>query len=113
MAGLSKSEQLRALRELKFSRKSSDGGVKESPARIPDYNGVKSLALVTAHGLPGKSCSLSLVVPSPSETTPLKRGRPFKPETKDKPWIALGMSRRTWYRRKAEATKKDSSHGRS
>lgn len=38
---------------------SSCGGVKESPASIPEYNGVKSPALLTAHGLSGKSCPLS------------------------------------------------------
>ncbi len=45
----------------------SDGGVKESPASIPDYNGVKSPALVTAHGLSGKSCPLSRLETGPSE----------------------------------------------
>lgn len=34
---------------------------------------------------------------------PAKRGRPRIGETRDKPWLAAGMSRRTWYRRKAEA----------
>ena len=29
-----------------------------------------------------------------------KRGRPAKPET-EKPWIAAGLSRAAWYRRRA------------
>lgn len=31
-----------------------------------------------------------------------KRGRPRLGEDRDKPWVIAGMSRRTWYRRKAE-----------
>jgi hypothetical protein len=34
-----------------------------------------------------------------------KRGRPRIGETRDKPWIAAGMSERTWYRRKKEKAK--------
>lgn len=34
--------------------------------------------------------------------TEAKRGRPRLGEERDKPWIAAGMSRRTYYRRKAE-----------
>src|SRR6266567_1702172 len=49
---------------------SSDGGMKELPASIPDYNGVKSPALVTAHGLSGKSCPLSQSETGPSEAFP-------------------------------------------
>lgn len=48
---------------------SSCGGVKESPVSIPDYNGVKSPALVTAHGLSGKSCPLNRVAPGPQEAS--------------------------------------------
>lgn len=48
----------------------SDGEVKEPSASIPDYNGVKSPALVTAHGLSGKSCPLSRVAPGPSDIIP-------------------------------------------
>jgi len=55
---------------------SSDGGVQESPASIPDYNGVKSPALVTAHGLSGKSCPLSRREAGPSEAIPSNEGRP-------------------------------------
>lgn len=43
------------------------------------------------------------VAPGPRET---KRGRPRIGEVRDKPWIAAGMSRATWYRRKAEAKPK-------
>lgn len=32
----------------------------------------------------------------------IRRGRPRIGETRDKPWIAAGMSERTWYRRKRE-----------
>lgn len=58
------------MREANYKVKSSDGGVKESPASIPDYNGVKSPALVTAHGLSGKSRPLSRSEVGPSEVAP-------------------------------------------
>jgi len=47
------------------------------------------------HGLAG-------VAPSPSEAK-RKTGRPRIGEIRDRPWEAAGMSRSTWYRRKAEA----------
>jgi hypothetical protein len=47
---------------------SSCGGVKESPVSTSDYNGVKSPALVTAHGLSRKSCPLSRSETGPQET---------------------------------------------
>jgi hypothetical protein len=31
-----------------------------------------------------------------------RRGRPRIGEVREQPWVALGMSRRTWYRRRAE-----------
>jgi hypothetical protein len=34
-----------------------------------------------------------------------KQGRPRIGEVRDQPWLALGMSRRTWYRRQAEERK--------
>lgn len=46
------------------------------------------------------------IVRRPSSSGALKAGRPRLGEVRDKPWIAAGMSRRTWYRRyrrKAEA----------
>jgi hypothetical protein len=50
-----------------------------------------------AHELTGPDISVS--------TKALKRGRPRFGEVRDKPWLAAGMSRRTWYRRKAEERK--------
>lgn len=38
-----------------------------------------------------------------------KPGRPRIGETRDKPWIKLGMSERTWYRRRKESTTKPES----
>lgn len=95
----SKVDQVKALR-LARSAEKSDGGVKESPASTPDYNGVKSPALVTAHGLSVKSRPLKQVTPAPSVA---KRGRPRLGEKRPQPWIDAKMSRATWYRRKNEA----------
>lgn len=38
--------------------------------------------------------------------TSKKRGRPKLGETRDKPWIAAGMSKATYYRRQAEERSK-------
>jgi hypothetical protein len=43
--------------------------------------------------------------PKPKPAEPVKRGRPRIGEVRDKPWLRLGMSERTWYRRKAEERK--------
>lgn len=113
MAELTKSEQVRALRELRFARKSSDGVAKATNHR-PSRQGSIATSLPD-HGrsaqrshdadpsespftnIHGRVMGQALQLPAK-----LKLGRPFKPETKDKPWIAAGMSRRTWYRRQAE-----------
>lgn len=55
--------------EWKNDTTKSEGGVQEPPASNPDYNGVKSPALVTAHGLSGQSCPLNQVMPDPSDRT--------------------------------------------
>jgi hypothetical protein len=44
--------------------------------------------------------------PAPVGSPPIKRGRPRIGEQRDKPWINLGMSQRTWYRRQAEKREK-------
>lgn len=41
--------------------------------------------------------------PSP-RLSPIKRGRPRIGEERAKPWVALGLTERTYYRRKAEGT---------
>ncbi len=55
--------------------------------------------------VPGKPAKQPLMAsrlapPGPSDS--IKRGRPRIGETRDKPWIAAGMSERTWYRRRKE-----------
>jgi hypothetical protein len=118
---VSKLSQLRALGDANRQRKSSGGGVDGHAVR---GGGESAHALIGKAGIkPGPSeakskARSSTVEPAahngsdvgsnPAVPTKLKRGRPFKPETKDKPWIAQGISRRSWYRRKAEAKGKKS-----
>lgn len=88
---MSKLDQIKALREAKASNTSSRG----SPTR-PCKPGISREVIGSNAGNPLTEQG----EPSPRET---KRGRPRIGEVRDKPWIAAGMSRRTWYRRKAEA----------
>lgn len=123
MADTTKSEQVRALREARFARKSSGGSVEGHTASASVQARTMRVDVAKAGIKPGPSeakskARSSTVEPAahngsdvgsnPAVPTKLKRGRPFKPETKDKPWIAHGISRRSWYRRKAEAKGKKS-----
>lgn len=85
----SKADQVAALRLARVEAKSSDGsGNTEFAVLHPSEQ--------SGHAAMGKRDGVSSC---PSET---KRGRPRIGETRDKPWEALGMSMRTWYRRQAE-----------
>ena len=102
---MSKLDQIKALGDAKrAARNSSRGGVKESPVSIPDYNGVKSPALVTAHGLSGKSCPLRQSETAPREA---KRGRGRPKIAGPRPWDAAGISRTTYYRERRRAEQKE------
>jgi hypothetical protein len=77
---------------------SSRGGVHVDGGRKP--------ALGPGVPLPLKAGTSAGVAPGPREATP-KRGRPrigepHEPHEPHRPWVAAGMSERTWYRRKAE-----------
>jgi hypothetical protein len=117
--GVSKLDQIKALGDAKrAARKSSDGGVESRPT-IASGSG----PLPTAHS-DGDACSAleppkraaktvgrhqeskrtAGVAPGPSEAKP-KRGRPRIGEVREKPWIAAGMSERTWYRQKEKGEK--------
>ena len=109
---MSKSDWLREQREAKSSR----GGAKaQRPAQR--VTGPRAGASKLGNGADGIS-----VGRRPSQvTTPegrrlespreaIKRGRPLyvdkaKTLTAVKPWVAAGLSRRTWYRRRAERAK--------
>lgn len=100
---MGKSDWLRTARE-QNARKSSAGGVESKTRKRHgdgDANGVNGLGRTASvdriDGLPYPA--IAGVATGPVE---IKRGRPRIGETRDKPWIAAGMSRRTWYRRKAE-----------
>jgi hypothetical protein len=109
--GLTKEQQLRALREARF--KKSDGGVeghaggvtsliKTSPpcdgrSEYP-HESQKGAGLPPAIEARSVGEASAGVEPGPSEPI-RKRGRPPAGETRDKPWIAAGMSKATWYRR--------------
>lgn len=94
----SKAEQVAALRLARVERsKSSDGGEKKHPRT--DGSGKASAALPEGPTQITQIKRGAGVAPGPSGT---KRGRPRIGETRDKPWVAAGMSRSTWYRRKAE-----------
>lgn len=118
--GVSKLDQIKALGDAKrAARKSSDGGGESRPTFASG-----SGPLPTAHS-DGDACSAleppkraaktvgrhqeskrtDGVAPVPSDDKP-KRGRPRLGEVREKPWIAAGMSERTWYRRQAEAKAK-------
>lgn len=99
---MSKLEQLQALREAKSSR----GGVESRHARPAQRSHVASALRLEkgAAGGTGNAPSQAGVASSPRET---KRGRPriedvAKTLQATKPWVAAGMSERTWYRRRAE-----------
>jgi hypothetical protein len=110
--GLTKEQQLRALREARF-KKSDGGGENRRPAKTGNMPG----------SVPGEELSSSAtsferttvtraslvsragVATGPSEPIH-KRGRPPAGETRDKPWIAAGMSKATYYRRQAEERSK-------
>lgn len=100
--------QQRALREAKFARKSSDGGVDgharlvAGPLTSPDLGRASPVTIRGSDSIAAEAGIKS----GPSEAKP-KRGRPRigEPREKHQPWVALGMSERTWYRRKAEAAK--------
>lgn len=100
----SKVDQVRALREARANRKpnkfedaargrdpapASDGKVKlQDRKKISPHHGA------TERKDSGES-------EGPRAVPVMKRGRPRIGETRDKPWIALGMSERTYYRRQA------------
>lgn len=104
---MSKLDDLRALREAKLERRSSDGGVeghaghRERAAEPmgPRMHKAVQLRPIRTDTLTEPEAGIK---PGPSET---RRGRPRLGEIREQPWIAAGMSRRTWYRRKAEARK--------
>ena len=91
---MSKVDQLRALREVKSSRGGGESRPASGPNRLaPEVQKAAVIAPVSAG-----------VASGPREA---KRGRPLdvdkaKTLTAIKPWVAAGMSRRTWYRRRAE-----------
>ena len=115
----SKLDQLRALREANAER--SKPNPFEDVARgrdpAPTSSGGKS-EQPTGAGPRGKAQAADRGVAKPTEaergdcgTAPRppeakrKTGRPRLGEVRDKPWEAAGMSRSTWYRRKAEERK--------
>lgn len=128
---LTKADQLRLLREMRFAKKKPNSF--EDAARGRDVPNSSAVAAESRREVqPGKGWEKpksppSAVAPvaSPSDansgapqprgefgatnaTQPtgspnIKRGRPRIGQTPDRPWIAAGMSERTWYRRQKEA----------
>lgn len=103
---MSKLDQLRALRE---ARQSSRGDVESRNVRVGKELTVKGRTEAEKQPLEtlkveGATTRQAGVAPGPRET---KLGRP-RLEDRDqtiearKPWLALKMSRTTWYRRQAE-----------
>ena len=87
---MTKLDQLKALGDAKrATRKSTVPVLAAEPAISPTVHGGKAVGR-TAGSNPA---------------TGAKRGRPRIGEQRDKPWIAAGMSERTWYRRQSEAKK--------
>ena len=80
-----------------------DNDPKRRDARLPVQrtDPAKSLPKVGAGAKLSGSSGQEPIIAASS----VKRGRPRIGETRDKPWIAAGMSERTWYRRKKEKAK--------
>ncbi len=99
---MSKLEQLQALRGLKSSR-----GSRVSRPALPSVRQASPDSQSVAPKATGIGAREAGVAPSPREA---KRGRPriedrAKTLQATKPWVAAGMSERTWYRRRAERAK--------
>lgn len=110
---MSKAEQLKALREGKSSRGSREAvtgrPTRVAPVRASASKDARSGSVNGAKGEPRRSVGERAsggVATTPREII-RRKGRP-RIEDKDKtieaaaPWIAMGMSRRSWYRRQAE-----------
>jgi hypothetical protein len=99
--------RLREMREARFS-KSSSGGVDghARPSGLPSLAGHKPAtgARATQVGETGEAG----IKPGPLD---IKRGRPRIGEKHERhePWKALGLTERTYYRRKAEQRRADGS----
>ena len=110
LSGSSGQEPIIAARSVERG-KIFDGGVefhRHAKARnktglIPEEAGYPTATRLVREEVSGATISPRVgVVTDPSKA---KRGRPRIGETRDKPWIASGMSERTWYRRKKEKAK--------
>lgn len=99
----------------RMASKKSDGGVESSTRptqRSQDRR--KAGTLDSVERLKAKAPEVPVgrvgVTPDPSDIKP-KRGRPLQRDkdrtlTAIKPWVADGMDRSTWYRRRQKETKK-------
>ena len=96
---MSKLDQLRALREVRGARR-SPANPDQDVARQHEHRGQSSAITPSGQKSTGTQSGLRVT----------KRGRPrledvAKTLTAVKPWVAAGMSRRTWYRRRSEVGK--------
>lgn len=108
---VSRAAQLRQMREARFS-KSSSGGVEGHASRTQAERGIprpefEGRACANPKGVDG-SHSLAGVKPGPLD---VKRGRPRLGDKHERhePWKTLGLTERTYYRRKAEQRRADGS----
>lgn len=105
----SKLDQLRALREARISSRGSGESRVDPPktVKVQDKSGiVETRPVERKQGDSSLAIDLQAgVASSPRETS--RKGRP-RIESRDKtlkatkPWLKLGMSERTWYRRQKE-----------
>lgn len=118
-SGTPKMDQLRSLREQRaaranrrtdeaLARERPKAGASRSP-RAKVQAGVgseRSSPAVQARSQAVKAVGFGPAIGGSNPPAPAKRGRPrlqMKPSDGPLPWIAAGVSRRTWYRRKQEA----------
>jgi len=107
----SKLDQLRALREANAERSKpnpfQDAARGRDPA--PTSSGAGDATQATGSAVPSAPPMPRRydIAQGPAGAPEAKRktGRPRLGEVRDKPWEAAGMSRSTWYRRKAEERK--------
>jgi hypothetical protein len=91
----SKEEQLRALREAQYH-------LTEAAYRLRRKE--EQLRRKAEKPKPAAAPAPTEVPAAEIDFAPRQRGRPRVP-VESQPWTALGISRRTWYRRKAEREK--------